>query len=118
MKAISIWLYSDKPREINIHNVEPELFEKLRPAFVKEWPEDSGRINVDDKTIVIFYKRQDVGKKEVINEQPKTMNNHFVKLNKINAWLDHPVGKAEKILLGITAVFVAVSIIIMIAKWI
>jgi hypothetical protein len=107
MKAISIWLYSDKPREINIHNVEPELFEKLRPAFVKEWPEDSGRINVDDKTIVIFYKRQDVG-----------MNNHFVKLNKINAWLDQPVGKAEKILLGITAVYVAVSIIIMIAKWI
>ena len=46
------------------------------------------------------------------------LNNHFVELNKMDAWLDQPVGKAEKILLGIMAVLVAVSIIMMITKWI
>ena len=46
------------------------------------------------------------------------LNNHFVELNKMDAWLDQPVGKPEKILLGIMAVLVAVSILTMIAKWI
>ena len=46
------------------------------------------------------------------------VNNHFVELNKMDAWLDQPVGKPEKMFLWIMAVLVAVSIIMMIAKWI
>ena len=46
------------------------------------------------------------------------VNNQYIELNKMDAWLDQPVGKAEKILLGIMAVLVAVSILTMIAKWI
>ena len=46
------------------------------------------------------------------------LNNHFVELNKMDAWLDQPVGKAGKVFLGIMAVLVAVSILTMIAKWI
>jgi phosphotransferase system glucose/maltose/N-acetylglucosamine-specific IIC component len=42
----------------------------------------------------------------------------MLKLNKDAGWLDQPVGKAEKILLVVTAVIVAVSILMMIAKWI
>ena len=46
------------------------------------------------------------------------LNNHFVELNKMDAWLDQPVGKTGKIFLGIMAVLVAVSILMMIVKWI
>jgi len=46
------------------------------------------------------------------------LNNHFVELNKMDAWLDQPVSKAGKVFLWIMAVLVAVSIIMMIAKWI
>jgi hypothetical protein len=46
------------------------------------------------------------------------LNNHFVELNKMDAWLDQPVGKTGKILLGIMAVLVAVSILMMIVKWV
>jgi hypothetical protein len=46
------------------------------------------------------------------------LNNHFVELNKMDAWLDQPVGKPGKIFLGIMAVLVAVSVLMMIAKWV
>ena len=46
------------------------------------------------------------------------LNNRYVELNRIDAWLDQPVGKAGKVFLGIMAVLVAVSILTMIAKWI
>lgn len=46
------------------------------------------------------------------------MNNRYVELNRVDAWLDQPVSKVEKVFLGIMAVLVAVSIITMIAKWI
>ena len=46
------------------------------------------------------------------------LNNRYVELNKMDAWLDQPVSKPEKILLGIMAVLVAVSIIMMVVKWI
>ena len=46
------------------------------------------------------------------------LNNRYVELNRVDAWLDQPVGKTGKIFLGIMAVLVAVSILTMIAKWI
>ena len=46
------------------------------------------------------------------------LNNHFVELNKVDAWLDQPVGRAGKVFLWIMAVLVAVSILMMIVKWI
>ena len=46
------------------------------------------------------------------------LNNRYVELNKMDTWLDQPVGKAGKVFLGITAVLVAVSVLMMIAKWI
>lgn len=46
------------------------------------------------------------------------LNNRYVELNKVDAWLDQPVSKAEKVFLCVTAILVAVSIITMIAKWI
>ena len=46
------------------------------------------------------------------------MNNHFVELNKMDAWLDQPVSKAGEMFLWVMAVLVAVSILTMIAKWI
>ena len=45
-------------------------------------------------------------------------HNHFVELNKMDAWLDQPVSKAGKIFLAVTAVLVAVSILTMVVKWI
>jgi len=46
------------------------------------------------------------------------LNNRYVELNRVDAWLDQPVGKTGKIFLGIMAVLVAVSILTMIVKWI
>ena len=46
------------------------------------------------------------------------VNNRYVELNKVDRWLDQPVGKPEKIFLLVMAILVAVSILIMIAKWI
>ena len=46
------------------------------------------------------------------------VNNHFVELNKMDAWLDQPVSREGKVFLGIMAVLVAVSILTMIVKWI
>ena len=46
------------------------------------------------------------------------LNNHFVELNKMDAWLDQPVSRAGKVFLGIMAVLVAVSILMMIVKWV
>ena len=46
------------------------------------------------------------------------LNNRYVELNRVDAWLDQPVGKSAKIFLWIMAVLVAVSILTMIAKWI
>jgi len=70
MKTVSMWSYSCGTREIDIHDVNPELFEKLRPAFdVKEGRlAHVGRINVDENTVIFFYKRQDG--KESSNEVP------------------------------------------------
>ena len=70
MKTVTMWSYESGAREINIHDVNPELFEKLRPAFdVKEGRlAHVGRINVDENTVIFFYKRQD--EKEANNEVP------------------------------------------------
>lgn len=46
------------------------------------------------------------------------LNNRYVELNKDAGWLDQPVGKPEKILLGVMAILVVVSVIMMIEKWI
>jgi hypothetical protein len=46
------------------------------------------------------------------------VNNRYVELNKVDRWLDQPVGKPEKIFLLVMAILVVVSILIMIAKWI
>ena len=70
MKTVSMWSYSGGNREIDIHDVDPELFEKLRPAFDdKEGRLDHvGQINVDKNTTIIFFKKQD--EKEEDNEIP------------------------------------------------
>jgi len=44
--------------------------------------------------------------------------NHFVELNKMDAWLDQPVSRGWKIFLWVIAVLVAVSILMMAVKWI
>ena len=59
MKTVSMWSYSCGAREIDIHDVEPELFEKLRPVFAEGWPEGTGRVSVDENTTIIFFKKQD-----------------------------------------------------------
>ena len=66
MKTVSMWAYENGAREINIHDVDPELFEKLRPAFCVEgtWLDRIGRINVAKNTVIFFYKKQDDGKDE------------------------------------------------------
>lgn len=61
MKTVSMWAFSGGNREIGIHDVEPELFEKLRPAFDKrENPpvESIGRITFDEDTSIVFFKKQ------------------------------------------------------------
>ncbi|MFA5284449.1 MAG: hypothetical protein WC347_02520 [Smithellaceae bacterium] len=74
MKTVTMWSYESGSREINLHDVEPELFEKLRPAFAfKEgMPDWIGQINVDKNTTIIFFKKHDDGK-EANNE--KTVEN-------------------------------------------
>jgi len=71
MKTVTMWSYESGAREINIHDVDPELFEKLRPAFdvVEGRPDHVGQINVDKNTVISFYRKQDDGK-ESSNEVP------------------------------------------------
>ena len=71
MKTVTMWAYESGQREINLHDVEPELFKKLRPAFdVKEgMPDWIGQIKVDKNTTIIFFKKHDDGK-ETSNEGP------------------------------------------------
>jgi hypothetical protein len=61
MKTLSMWAYSGGNREIGIHDVDPELFEKLRPAFDKlEDPlAGVGRISFDEDTSILIFKKQD-----------------------------------------------------------
>jgi hypothetical protein len=61
MKTLSMWSFSGGRREIGVHDVDPELFEKLRPAFDKlEDPlAEVGRISFDEDTIIFFFKKQD-----------------------------------------------------------
>jgi len=70
MKTVSMWSYSCGSREIDIHDVNPELFEKLRSAFdTKEGqPKNVGRINVDENTTIAFFKKKDDAGKEANNE--------------------------------------------------
>jgi len=72
MKTVSMWSYESGQREINLHDVDPELFERLRPAFdVKEGRLDwVGRINVDKNTVIFFFKKQEDDEKEASNEVP------------------------------------------------
>lgn len=66
MKTVSMWSYEDGARDINIHDVDPELFEKLRPVFdvEKEQWAHVGRINIDKNTVIFFYEKQDDGMDE------------------------------------------------------
>ena len=83
MKTVSMWAYSGGNREIGIHDVEPELFEKLRPAFDKleSHPKEGvGRIVFDGDTSLLLFRKQDgdTTEKEVGNgstlEDGKTGN--------------------------------------------
>lgn len=69
MKTVLMWSFENGTREINLHDVEPELFEKLRPVFDLGL-DHMGRINVDKNTLIIFYKKQDDDEKEANNESP------------------------------------------------
>ena len=74
MKTVSMWAYSGGNREIGVHDVDPELFEKLRPAFDKlEGPLEAvvGRISFDEDTSILLFKKKDG--KEAGNE--KTVEN-------------------------------------------
>jgi len=68
MKTVSMWSFSGGRREIGVHDVDPELFEKLRPALDKlEGPSEEGvgRISFDEDTsILLFKKKDDDGKDE------------------------------------------------------
>ena len=70
MKTISMWSYSSGAREIDIHDVEPELFEKLRPAFdVTDCSTaDVCRISFDANAKIIFYKKKEYNVKEAGSE--------------------------------------------------
>ena len=71
MKTVLMWSFENGTREINIHDVEPEIFGKLKPVFdVDVGLDHVGRINVDKNTVIIFYKKQDDGEKEANNEVP------------------------------------------------
>ena len=71
MKTVSMWSYESGAREINIHDVEPEVFDKLLPVLDVEeaWGDRVGRINIDKNTAIYFYKKQD-DEKEASNEVP------------------------------------------------
>jgi len=70
MKTVTMWSYESGAREINFHDVEPEIFLKLQPAFdIKEgMPDHVGQINVDKNTVIYFYKKQDDKKDETAEE--------------------------------------------------
>ncbi|MFA5385985.1 MAG: hypothetical protein WC364_15240 [Eubacteriales bacterium] len=72
MKTVSMWSFSGGNREISIHDVDPELFEKLRPVFDKrENPpvESIGRITFDEDTsILLFMKTNDEQLKPIQEE--------------------------------------------------
>jgi hypothetical protein len=55
MKTVSMWAYSGGNREICIHDVEPELFEKLRPAFAEGSTDVVGRIVFDEDTSLLLF---------------------------------------------------------------
>jgi hypothetical protein len=59
-----MWSYEGGAREINFHDVEPEIFNKLLPVLDVEetWSDHVGRINVDKNTTIIFFKKHDDGK--------------------------------------------------------
>lgn len=62
MKTVSMWSYSCGAREIDIHDVEPELFEKLRPVFDDITTAQTDRVGylvIDANTKIIFYKKPD-----------------------------------------------------------
>jgi hypothetical protein len=60
MKTVLMWSFENGTREINIHDVEPEIFGKLKPVLdVDVGLDHVGRINVDKNTVIIFYKKQD-----------------------------------------------------------
>lgn len=72
MKTVSMWAYSGGNREIGIHDVEPELFEKLRPAFDKrENPpvESIGRITFDEDTSLMLFRKLDDKQLKPIQEE-------------------------------------------------
>jgi len=70
MKTVSMLAYSGGNREIGIHDVEPELFEKLRPVFAAGCRDDVGRICFDkDTSILLFLKTEETAaEKEASNE--------------------------------------------------
>ena len=70
MKTVTMWSYESGAREINIHDVEPEIFDKLLPVLDVEeaWGDRVGRINIDKNTVIFFYKKQNG--MEASNEGP------------------------------------------------
>jgi hypothetical protein len=67
MKTSVVWLFSNGAREFNIHEVNPELFDKLRPAFDTPEQCDVGKITVDKDTTIVFT-RSKTKKDETIHE--------------------------------------------------
>jgi len=54
MKTSVVWLFSNGAREFNIHEVNQELFDKLRPVFDTPEQEEVGKITVDKDTTIVF----------------------------------------------------------------
>ena len=72
MKTVSMWAYSGGNREVSVHDVDPELFEKLRPAFDKrENPpvESIGRITFDEDTSLLLFRKLDDKQLKPIQEE-------------------------------------------------
>lgn len=71
MRTVSMWAYSGGNREVSVHDVDPDLFEKLRPAFDKleSHPKEGvGRIVFDEDTSIMLFRKLDDDKKEVSDE--------------------------------------------------
>jgi hypothetical protein len=57
--TVVMWSYENGDREININNIEADVFEKIRPAFdIADSTDDTGRITISENTKIIFHKNK------------------------------------------------------------
>jgi hypothetical protein len=58
--TVAMWAYSDGDREIGINDIDPKVYEKLRPVFDDGFNSTyRGRITINKNTKLVFYKKED-----------------------------------------------------------